>query len=166
MRRVKAAVLAVALAGFVPAMLLAQGTQVAFGGLSHDTTLPIEITSDRLTVNQADGSATFVGHVVIGQGEMRLSAGEVRVEYASGSDSTGQIRRLLASGGATLVNGAEAAEANEAVYTIETGVIILTGNVILTQGRNAMSADRLIVNLKQGTGTMEGRVKTILQADN
>lgn len=166
MRTIKAAVLAAMLAALGPATLVAQGAQVAFGGLRHDTTLPIEITSDRLTVDQADGSATFNGHVVIGQGEMRLSASEVRVEYASGSDSTGQIAKLLASGGVTLVNGAEAAESDRAVYTIESGLIVMTGNVILTQGRNALSSDRMVVNLKAGTGTLEGRVKTILQTED
>ena len=147
-----------------PLAAAAQGAQIAFGGLKHDASLPVEISADQLTVDQADGSATFTGNVLIGQGEMRLSAGKVRVEYTSGAgDATGRVSRLVASGGVTLVNGAEAAEASEAVYTIDTGMIVMSGSVILTQGRNALSADRLVVNLTNGTGTMDGRVKTILQ---
>lgn len=139
-------------------------TGVAFGGLSHDTSLPVEVTADRLEVDQADGSATFVGNVVVGQGDMRMSAGEVRVEYATGEASTGEIERLFASGGVTLVNGSEAAEAAEAVYTIDTGTVVLTGGVILTQGQNALSADQLVIDLQAGTGTLTGRVKTIIQS--
>lgn len=147
-----------------PLAAAAQNAQIAFGGLKHDSSLPVEISADQLTVDQADGSATFIGNVLIGQGEMRLSAGKVRVEYAAGQgDATGMISRLIASDGVTLVNGAEAAEAREAIYTIDTGTIVLSGSVILTQGRNALSADRLVVDLKNGTGTMDGRVKTILQ---
>ena len=142
----------------------AQGAQVAFGGLQHDSSLPIEISADQLSIDQADGSAMFVGNVMIGQGEMRLSAGKVRVEYsAPDGQATGQISRLLASGGVTLVNGNEAAEAQEAEYSVETGVIVLRGNVILTQGANALSADRMVVNLNTGQANLEGRVKTILQ---
>ncbi|MDE9450210.1 LptA/OstA family protein [Aliiroseovarius sp. Z3] len=137
--------------------------QVAFGGLKHDSTLPVEISADQLQVDQSDGSATFSGNVQIGQGEMRLSAGKVRVEYVTGTDTTGEISRLLASDGVTLVNGAEAAEAREAVYTISSGVIVMTGDVILTQGQNALSSEKLTVNLQAGTGTMDGRVKSIIQ---
>ncbi len=143
----------------------AQGAQVPFGGLLQDTSLPVVIAADQLSVNQGDGSATFTGNVLIGQGEMRLSASKVRVEYAASEGNvTGRILRLLASGGVTLVNGAEAAEAGEAEYTIDTGIIVLTGGVILTQGQNALSADKMIVNLNSGVATLEGRVRTILQA--
>lgn len=137
--------------------------QVAFGGLKHDSTLPVEIAADQLNVDQADGSATFIGNVQIGQGSMRLSAGKVRVEYSTGSGATGEISRLLASEGVTLVNGAEAAESREAIYTISSGVIVMTGGVILTQGQNALSSEKLTVNLQSGTGTMDGRVKSIIQ---
>lgn len=145
----------------VPAMGLAQGTQITFGGLKHDTTQPVEMTSDTLSINQADGSAVFTGNVVIGQGTMRLSAGRVVVEYTSGP--TKQISKLHATGGVVLVNGAEAAEASQAIYSIANGNIVMTGNVILTQGQSALSSNRMVVNLKTGEATLEGRVKTILQ---
>ncbi len=166
MNKTTAAVLAIFLTVFIPASLAAQGTQVAFGAFSHDPTLPVEITADALRVNQADGSAEFRGNVEIGQGEMRMSAELVRVEYATGEDATGQISRLIASGGVTLVSGAEAAEAQSAVYSIDDATITMTGGVLLTQGQNALSADRLIVDLRSGTGRLEGRVKTILQTDS
>ena len=39
--------------------VLAQGAEVAFGGLQQDTSLPVEISADRLTISQADGTANF-----------------------------------------------------------------------------------------------------------
>lgn len=142
----------------------AQSAQVPFGGLLQDTSAPVEIAADSLTINQAEGTASFVGNVVIGQGEMRLSAASVQVEYAaSDSGSTGQISRLVATGGVTLVNGSESAEAREAEYSINTGVIILSGGVILTQGQNALSADKMILDLASGTATLQGRVRSVLQ---
>jgi lipopolysaccharide export system protein LptA len=142
----------------------AQGAQIAFGGLKQDTSLPVEIEADQLAVDQATGIATFSGNVLIGQGEMRISAGKVLVEYASeNGNSAGKIARLVATGGVTMVNGGEAAEAQNAEYTIDSGKIVMTGNVILTQGQNALSSGRLVVDLKSGTGVMDGRVKSILK---
>jgi len=147
-----------------PAQTLAQGAQVAFGGLKQDPTLPVEVTADQLRVNQADGTAIFTGNVVVGQGQMRLSADRVQVEYAAqNSKATGHISRLRAEGNVVLVSGAEAAEAQTAIYTIDSGNVVMTGNVVLTQGENALSSQRMVVDLTSGVATMEGRVKSILK---
>ena len=141
----------------------AQGTNVTFGGIRQDTSLPVEVTADNLAVDQKSGSATFTGNVLIGQGEMRLSAASVLVVYAEGQS---RIKRMEARGGVTLVNGAEAAEAQSADYDIDAGTIVMTGNVLLTQGASAISSERMTVNLETGQAQMSGRVKTILQNGN
>ena len=145
-----------------PLAAFAQGAQVAFGGIRADTSLPVEVTADQLMVNQTDGTATFSGNVLVAQGEMRLSAAEVLVEY--GTEDRSRIERLHATGGGvTLVSGAEAAEGDSADYDVEAGIIVMTGNVLLTQGANTITGQMLTVDLKSGTGRMEGRVKTVLQ---
>jgi lipopolysaccharide export system protein LptA len=131
--------------------------QIAFGGLKQDTSLPVDIGADSLTVNNADGTATFSGNVLVGQGEMRLKAGEIKVVYGTDGRS---IQRLLATGGVTLTTGGEAAEAQTAEYTIASGEVIMSGDVLLTQGQSALSGQRLIIDLTAGTGRMEGRVQT------
>ena len=137
---------------------------VAFGGMRADTKAPVEVSADSLTVNQSDGTALFQGNVVIGQGEMRLSAQTVRVEYAAPAQGGQQrIRALDASGGVTLVSGADAAEAQSARYEVEAGLVTLTGDVLLTQGNNVMSGDRVVVNLADGTAQAQGRVRSVLQ---
>ncbi len=142
----------------------AQSASVAFGTLKQNPDAPVEVSADTLSVDQASGSAVFTGNVVIGQGEMRLAASKVRVTY--GNDGQG-IKRLLASGGVTLVSGPDAAEAQNADYSIETGTIVMTGDVLLTQGLSALTADKMTVNLRDGTAQMNGRVKTVFQpADN
>jgi len=135
----------------------AQGAQVALDTLHQDTGLPVEIEADRLAVDNADGSALFSGDVRVRQGEMRLAAAEVRVEY----DREGKaITRLHATGGVTLATPAEAAEAGAADYTVVSGVIVLTGDVVLTQNGRTLSGARLTIDLAAGTGVMEGRVTT------
>ncbi|WP_293577485.1 LptA/OstA family protein [Phaeobacter sp.] len=140
----------------------AQATSIAFGALKADPSDPVEVTADSLDVNQADGSARFVGNVLIIQGVMRLSANDVLVVYKQ--DETGRtgIDRLSASGRVLLVNGPDAAEADQAEYSIDSGTIVMTGNVLLSQGTGTLTSNRLVVNLTNGTASLSGRVKTIL----
>lgn len=134
---------------------------VAFGGIAADTSAPVEMTADALKVDQSTGLAVFTGNVLIGQGDMRLKADAVTVTYAEGGQQ--RIRSLSATGGVTLVSGPDAAEAAEAVYDIETGNIVLTGDAIVTQGQNVLAGDRIEVNLKTGTANVAGGVRTVLQ---
>tara|TARA_R110000787_G_scaffold25155_1_gene70779 strand:+ start:959 stop:1462 length:504 start_codon:yes stop_codon:yes gene_type:complete len=142
----------------VPA--LAQGASVAFGTIRQDTSQPVEVTADNLSVDQSTGTAIFTGNVLIGQGEMRLSAARVLVVYRAENKG---IARLEATGGVTLVSGPDAAESERADYNIDDGTIVMSGNVLLAQGASALSADRMSVRLSDGTAQMSGRVKTILQ---
>ena len=136
----------------------AQGAAVPFGPQA-DTSLPVEVTSESLDVNQSDGSAEFVGDVVIIQGVMKLSADRVKVNY---SETAGAITTMEAKGNVILVNGPDAAEADEAEYSVETGMVVMIGNVLMTQGPNALAAERADINLVDGSARMAGRVKTIL----
>lgn len=143
----------------LPGAASAEGGQIAFGSLQENSDLPVEVTADNLDVDQTDGAAVFTGNVRIGQGEMRLSAPRVVVIYKQ--DKSG-ISRLRASGGVTLVSGADAAEAARADYDIDTGRIELQGDVLLLQGANALSAERMSVDTRAGTARMSGRVKTVI----
>ena len=147
----------------LPAASLAQGAQIAFGDTRQNADAPVEVTADNLTVNQNDNTAVFTGNVLIGQGEMRLSAPKVLVVYLA--DQSG-IKRLEASGGVTLVSGEDAAEARQAEYDIQTGLIEMQGDVLLVQGVNALTADRMFVDTNAGTARMSGRVKTVLQPES
>ncbi|WP_170336667.1 LptA/OstA family protein [Ruegeria arenilitoris] len=138
----------------------AQETQVAFGSAKADPTLPVEVTSETLNVNQEDGSAEFIGDVIVIQGEMRLTAERVLVIYNEGRSA---IERMEATENVVLVSPPDAAEGDWAEYTIDSGVIVMKGNVLLTQGPSVISGDQMVANLTSGTATMSGRVKTILQ---
>lgn len=135
-------------------------TNVDLGGIRVDTSEAIEVTADSLSVNQESGRAVFDGNVIVAQGDLRLTAGQVEVVY--GTD-TSEIARLIASEGVTFVTADEAAEAQQADYDIATGLLVLTGDVLLTQGPSAISAARMTINVTDGTASMEGRVRTILQ---
>ena len=141
-------------------LALAQGMAVGFGGLRQDPGAPVEITSDGLTVDQASGRAVFDGNVLVLQGALRMTAARVEVEYG---DNGQGIRRLNATGGVTLVTAAEAAESRDATYEVESGALVMTGSVLLTQGQATIAGETLVADLRAGTGQMQGRVRTVFQ---
>jgi lipopolysaccharide export system protein LptA len=145
-----------------PALSAAQGPSVAFGQTQQTGDLPVEVTADNLDVDQSAGTAVFTGNVVVGRGDMRLSASRVLVVYHEGQS---RIERLKASGGVTLVSGEDAAEAQRADYNLDTGVIDMQGDVLVVQGPQAVTADSVVVDLRAGTARMRGRVKTVLQPE-
>lgn len=150
-------ILAVVLAALLPLSALAQ--QTAFGTGQVDPEAPVEVESDELRVSETDGTAEFLGNVVIVQGEMRLAAPRVLVVY----DEEGErISRMEATGGVTLVSGEDAAESQRADYNIDNGQVVMQGDVLLVQGQSTLSGQRMVVNLTTGNAQMEGRVRTIL----
>ena len=134
---------------------------IAFGGVKADTSAPVEIAADALSVDQSTGKATFTGNVQISQGEMRLSAATVVVGYAG--DDRRRIRTLEAEGNVILISGPDAAEAAHASYDVEGGQVVLTGEVLLMQGQNVLSGQVVTVDLKTGSAQVDGRVRSILQ---
>lgn len=149
--------LAIGALALLPVMAMAQ--QTAFGSGNVDSDAPVEVESDELKVNEADGTAEFIGNVVIVQGDMRLAAPRVLVIY----DTAGErISQMQATGGVTLVSGDDAAEAERADYDIDSGQVVMQGDVLVVQGESTLSGQRMVVNLESGDAQMEGRVRTIL----
>ena len=138
-------------------------TNIALGGVTVDSTAAVEVTADSLAVDQETGTAVFTGNVIIGQGDLKLSAATVEVVY---TEATGDIARLIAAGGVTFVTATDAAEAQNADYDLTGGTLTLSGDVLLTQGQSAISAERMVINISDGTAVMEGRVRTVLQQGN
>ena len=143
-----------------------------FGGFKHDSSAPIEIVADALEVRQAENLAIFSGEVVAGQGTLRLTTDLLTVTYAAeesdtGTDTntsvgTGAIQHMRADGKVFLSNGAETAQGAWAEYDVASGMIRMGGDVVLTQGDNAISGESLVIDLNAGTGRIEGgRVKSV-----
>ncbi|MEM9147733.1 MAG: lipopolysaccharide transport periplasmic protein LptA [Pseudomonadota bacterium] len=133
-----------------------------FGGFKHDSSEPIEITSDSLEVRQSEQRAIFAGAVEAGQGTLRLNADRVIVAYdqQEQNNETGAIRNMKAEGNVFLTNGAETATGRFAEYDVITGMMFMRGEVILTQGTNVVSGELLEINLNTGRAQMKGGVTT------
>ena len=147
--------------GLVAMASAASGQGVPFGD-GPDRDAPVEVSAESLSIDRETGVAVFSGDVVVGQGPLRLAAQRVEVEYGENR----RIVSLAATGGVTLSSGEDAAEAERATYAVDEGEIVMTGDVLLTQGEGtggaSLAADRLRVELATGRAELEGRVRTIL----
>lgn len=144
----------------------AQDTAIRLGQSLQLTGQPLEVTADVLEVDQTSGASVFTGNVLAIQGDLRMTAGSIRVEYTTAAQGGSQrVDRLVAGGGVTLVTPTEALEAREAVYTLPQGALEMTGDVMLVQGQNVLSGQRFVANLTAGTGQMSGRVRTVIRLE-
>jgi lipopolysaccharide export system protein LptA len=135
----------------------AQPAQDGSAGGGQDE--PIEITADRLVLEQNQQVATFYGNVDAVQGDTTLRADELRVFYtgseeraASGSDQS--VRRLEADGNVVITQPGETAEGRSGVYDVAAGTMMLEGDVVLTRTQNVVRGDRLDVDLDTGVSTV------------
>ncbi|PTX02869.1 LptA/OstA family protein [Pararhodobacter aggregans] len=143
-----------------------EGVQISFGQSLRLEGSALEVTADLLTVDQTTGASEFSGNVLAVQGDMRISAGALRLEYAAGArEGQQRISRLVASGGVTMSTPSEALESREAVYSLDAQSLEMTGAVMLVQGENLLSGERFVADLRAGTGRMVGRVRTIIRME-
>ena len=137
----------------------AEGTNVAFGGLRADTTLPVEVNADSLTVNQADGTAIFSGNVA---GDAGRNAADARREIRSNIPPTRRASPAFMPPARSCWSTPPTPPRRiRPIYTIDTGEVVMTGNVLLTQGAGRhvgrKAGDRPEV---PAPARMEGRVTT------
>lgn len=134
---------------------------IGFGGVAYDARQPVEVTADSLTIDQSTGEAVFSGNVIVHQGDLRMAAGQVRVIY---SETAGrqEVDQVVATGGVLVTRGADAAEGRQAEFDVATALLTMSGQVLVTQGPTAVAGDRMVVNMRTGSGSVEGRVRTVL----
>ena len=123
----------------------------------HDSSLPIEITADSLEVLQDQKIATFAGNVDAVQGDLVLSADQLRVHYgddgtaaAAGPPGMGSIRRIEADGNVLLSSPRETAQGEAGVYDVAANQLTMDGSVVLTQDDNVIRGQRLEIDLVSG----------------
>ncbi len=143
-----------------PVFAWAQGASVELG--EHDSSQPIEVTSDELSLDRSSKQAVFVGNVVATQGALTLTSNRLEVDYGEGGTGSNSIRIVTAIGDVVMVNGEDIAQSRRAVYTVGSSQIVMTEDVIVIQGETVLTSDKLTYDLAGGEGLMEGRVTTLL----
>lgn len=154
------------LALVVAASCLASAVQAqtfsdSFAGFGSNDGEPIEIEASELLVEDNNNTATFVGDVVVIQGETSLETERLKVFYAGSGASTGEgavqqrISRLEAEGGVFVTSKDQTAKGDAASFDMTEEIMVMTGReVVLSQGPNVVVGNKLTVNLKTGQANL------------
>ena len=153
-----ALVVALCLAHLLSPFAAQAQTGISFGGAKQDRKQPVTIDADQLEVEQSSNKAVFIGNVIAIQGVLRLEAPFLQVDY---DETSKAIALITATGGVKLENGIETATSDHAVYDLKTGLIEMTGDVLLNQDTTTIAGPMLIIDVEKGTGLMQGRVKSV-----
>ena len=94
---------------------------------------------------------TLRGRAEITQGETRLRANAIQ-----GDVSDGELTRIEASGEVYYVTPNETIRGDRAVYTVANSTVVVTGDVILTQGQNVLTGASLSYNVDTGQARIQG----------
>lgn len=114
----------------------------------HDSSAPVDVSAERLEVQDRSDRAVFVGNVHVKQGDLALDTARLTVAY-SGNGGV-QIRRLDAAGGVFVRSPSETAKGDFGVYDLDRKLITLIGNVQLTRQNDRISGARLVIDLDSG----------------
>ena len=153
------AVLVLALLTAAP--LAAQdSTAGRMSGLALSSDEPIQIESDKLKVQDAEGRAVFTGNVRVVQGKTQIQSGTMTVYYAkdggSISDGTSQVDRINVAGKVYIKTEEQEATADAGVFNMRTEVMELTGKrVVLTDGGNVFIGCKLTVFMQTGEARLD-----------
>jgi lipopolysaccharide export system protein LptA len=132
----------------------------------HNSNAPVDVTADRIEVQDRADRAIFAGNVHATQGELTLDTQRLTVAYSNASQNgagtattagTGvQIRRLDAAGGVVVHSPSETAKGDFGIYDLDHKLITVIGNVQLTRGPNVVNGQRLVINLDSGRAVVDG----------
>jgi lipopolysaccharide export system protein LptA len=127
----------------------------------HNSNAPVDVTADRIEVQDRADRAIFAGNVHATQAELTLDTQRLTVAYSNapqnGGGGTGvQIRRLDAAGGVVVRSPSETAKGDFGIYDLDHKLITVIGNVQLTRGPNVVNGQRLVINLDSGRAVVDG----------
>jgi lipopolysaccharide export system protein LptA len=123
----------------------------------HNTNAPVDVTADRIEVQERADRAVFSGNVHATQADLTLDTPRLTVAYATGAGNQNvQIKRLDAAGGVVVHDPSETAKGDFGVYDLDRKLITLIGNVQLTRENNQVNGARLVIDLNSGRAVIDG----------
>ncbi|MDP2117695.1 MAG: LptA/OstA family protein [Brevundimonas sp.] len=112
----------------------------------------------------------YVGNTVTLRGRAELIQGDnrLRADTVTGLSQTGESR-IEASGNVYFVTPDQTIRGDRAVFTTANDTIVVTGDVILTQGQNVLTGSRLTYNTRTQSARIEaggqGRIRGVFYPD-
>ena len=176
-----------------PAQSSGTGMPNAMQGFSQNRDKPIQIEAAELEMRDKKKEATFSGNVKVVQGDTTMTSKTLVVFYDStpaptapapaanskaaksapmqsatpGPGGSSSIRRLEARGNVVVTQKDQVVTGETAVFDTKTNLITMLGGIVLTQGKNVLRGDRLMVDMTTGVSRVEsdsGRVQGLFQS--
>jgi lipopolysaccharide export system protein LptA len=143
-----------------PAAVHAQAKS-GLAGIAGGNSGPVNIEAETLEVRDQENMAIFSGNVVVVQGDVTLRTARLRVDYEGGARQAGQqtIKSLLAEGKVHVTSKDQVVTGDTATFDMATQMITVTGDVVLSQGKNVVRGPKLFVDLNTGRARVESSAK-------
>ena len=167
------------------------GVPNAMQGFSQNRDQPIQIEAASLEMRDKKKEATFAGNVKVVQGDTTMTSKTLVVFYESsrgdaappppsqgsevgaepsapmqsatpGPGGSSSISRLEAKGNVVVTQKDQVVTGETAIFDTKANLITMTGGVVLTQCKNVLRGDRLMVDMTTGVSRVEsdsGRVQ-------
>jgi lipopolysaccharide export system protein LptA len=176
----------------VRAQSTVQGVPNAMQGFSQNRDQPIQIEAASLEMRDKKKEATFSGNVKVVQGDTTMTSKVLVVFYDSapatpaapaadskaakaapmqaatpGPGGSSSIKRLEAKGNVVVTQKDQVVTGDTAVFDTKSNLITMLGGIVLTQGKNVLRGDRLLVDMTTGVSRVEsdsGRVQGLFQS--
>jgi lipopolysaccharide transport protein LptA len=132
-----------ALCGFAAAAALLASSGAARAQKARDE---VDVTADRLVVDQSRRTARFEGNVAARYGELTLTCAEMTATYGE----HGAVTSLEARGRVTVRRGDAVAEAGFAKLDANRKLLVLEGAPTVTRGPHRLKGKRISVHLDSG----------------
>ncbi len=138
-------------------------TAAALGGMqlhaqaiaAHNSNAPVDFDAGRIELQDKQNRVALSGSVVVRQAGLTVRSNRMLVNYSDAG--TLQIQRLTATGGVQVTRGNEAASGDVAVYDFNRRIITMAGNVSIRRGGDTLSGGRLVIDLRSGVSSVDGR---------
>ena len=185
-------VLSMVVGGETAAQSAMSGVPNAMQGFSQNRDQPIKIEAASLEMRDKKKEATFSGNVKVVQGDTTMTSKTLVVFYDStsapapapspaakatksapiqsttpGPGGSSSIRRLEAKGSVVVTQKDQVVTGETAVFDTKSNLITMLGGIVLTQGKNVLRGDRLMVDMTTGVSRVEsdsGRVQGLFQS--
>jgi len=185
-------VLSMVVAADAGAQSAMSGVPNAMQGFSQNRDQPIKIEAASLEMRDKKKEATFSGNVKVVQGDTTMTSKTLVVFYDStsapapapspaakatksapiqsttpGPGGSSSIRRLEAKGSVVVTQKDQVVTGETAVFDTKSNLITMLGGIVLTQGKNVLRGDRLMVDMTTGVSRVEsdsGRVQGLFQS--
>lgn len=169
------------------------GVPNAMQGFTQNRDQPIQIEAAALEMRDKKKEATFSGNVKVVQGDTTMTSKTLVVFYESSSAQGGaspppsnakgaksapmqsaqpgpggssSIKRLEARGDVVVTQKDQVVTGETAIFDTRANLITMLGGVVLTQCKNVLRGDRLLVDMTTGVSRVEsdkGKVQALIQ---